>query len=55
MPGKYWRMSEEIVASLVRVPETLPYVQGGHAERALLVTGGVIDVAPGVATVAWEK
>jgi hypothetical protein len=41
MPGKYWRMSEEIVASLVRA-KALPYVQGPVGTSKLLVTGGVI-------------
>jgi hypothetical protein len=36
------------------VPGKLPYVQAGPLGRALLVTG-VLLMAPGVATAAWEK
>jgi hypothetical protein len=46
---KYWRMSEEIVASLVRALWRCRMSRRGTLGRALLV-GGVIDVAPVVAT-----
>jgi hypothetical protein len=52
---KYWRISEETLAILVRALEALANVQEGCVGTSGLVSGGVTAVSPVVTSVAGRN